>query len=205
MKGRRIYVDIDDVLSRTVESLIDLLDRLHGRRIEIEEALHFDLSKSFSLGEDDLRAFMAAAHADESIESIEPVAGASPILQRWADRGDAVALVTGRPPSTNAASQRWLETHQLAHETLHHLDKWNRPDWNAEGLPAIGFEQIAEFGFDFAVEDSLDTAIRLAEEFRLPVALMDRPWNRDLGGVSAAVRSRLVRCRSWADVTERFD
>lgn len=205
MKRRRIYVDIDDVLSRTVERLIDLLDSLHGRRIELDDALHFDLSKTFSLDEDEIREFMDHAHSDEWIGSIAPVTGASQVLDRWGDAGDVVALVTGRPPMTNAASQRWLEEHGLRHESLHHLDKWNRPDWNLEGLPAIGFHEIEAFGFDFAVEDSLDTAIRLVEEFELPVALMDRPWNRDLSGVSRPVRSRLVRCASWADVSEQFD
>ena len=69
----RIYVDIDDVLARTIESLIDLLDETHGRRVEVDEVRHFDLEKSFELSDEEILAFMARAHEDEVIERIEPV------------------------------------------------------------------------------------------------------------------------------------
>jgi uncharacterized HAD superfamily protein len=202
--SRHIYVDIDDVLSRTVESLIDLLEKLHDRRIDVHECLHFDLGRSFALDTEALEHFMHHAHRDESIESIEPEEGAVPVLETWRSGGDRITLVTGRPPHTRAASLRWLETHGFGHDELHHLDKWGRPSWNAHGLPALRFEEIGELGFEFAVEDSPDTAVRLVEEFEIPVALMDRPWNRDLGAISPATRSRMVRCRSWSEVVQAF-
>ena len=61
--GRRIYVDIDDVLSRTIESLIDLLDETHGRRVAVEDVRFFDLEKSFDLSVEQIAAFMDRAHA----------------------------------------------------------------------------------------------------------------------------------------------
>jgi len=204
MSGRRIYVDIDDVLSRTVESLIDLLEHVHDRRVDVSEVQHFDLGRSFALESHEIGPFMERAHSDEMIESIRPAEGAAGVLDRWGEAGDRISLVTGRPPMTNRASLRWLETHGLRHDSLHHLDKWKRPDWNLEGLPALGFEEISAFGFEFAVEDSLDTAVRLIEEFDVPVALMDRPWNRSVSSLSRRTRSRLVRCRDWAEVQGAF-
>ncbi len=200
----RVYVDIDDVLSRTIEGLVDLLERTHGRRIAVEEVRHFDLEKSFELDDEEIAAFMARAHADGEIEAIEPVPGAAETLGRWQALGHSVQLVTGRPPMTNEASRRWLERHAIAHDALHHLDKWNRPTWNERGLPALRFEDLHALDFAFAVEDSLDTAVRLVEEFDLTVALMDRPWNRDLFGLSKATRARLLRCESWAAVDRVF-
>lgn len=200
MTKRNIYVDIDDVLSQTIESLIDLLAHLHDRRVEVSDVKHFDLEKSFTLDEREAADFMEHAHSDEIIESIQPTEGAARVLDVWGGRGDSVRLVTGRPPTTNDASRRWLETHGLRHVSLHHLDKWQRPDWNRDALPALRFDEIGTFGFDFAVEDSLDTAVRLVEEFEIPVALMDRPWNRDVSHVSAKTRSSLTRCRGWSDV-----
>ena len=197
----RIYVDIDDVLARTIESLIDLLDETHGRRVEVEEVLHFDLEKSFALDEAEIRAFMARAHEDEVLERIEPVGEGVRTVGDWHGAGHEVHLVTGRPPASNAASRRWLARYDVAHTALHHLDKWSRPTWNDAGLPALRFDELRTMDFDFAVEDSLDTAVRLVEEFDLPVALMDRPWNRDLSRVSASTRSRLTRCVGWGSVT----
>jgi uncharacterized protein len=204
MSGRSIYVDIDDVLSQTIESLVGLLERLHDRRVEVADVLHFDLEKSFDLDAIEIGRFMDHAHTDESIESILPTAGAAEVLDLWDESGDEIRLVTGRPPTTYEASRRWLETHGLRHAALHHLDKWQRPDWNLNALPALRFEEIGDFGFDFAVEDSLDTAVRLVEEFEIPVALMDRPWNRSVSSISEKTRARMVRCANWQDVEKAF-
>jgi uncharacterized HAD superfamily protein len=200
MSRRSLYVDIDDVLSQTIESLIDLLHHLHDRRVDVADVQHFDLEKSFALDRTEIARFMDHAHSDEIIESILPTEGAVSVLDSWGQRGDTVRLVTGRPPTTYHASRRWLETHGLRHDSLHHLDKWQRPDWNLDELPALRFEDIEAFGFDFAVEDSLDTAVRLVEEYEIPVALMDRPWNRGVSHLGKKTRSRLVRCFGWGDV-----
>ncbi len=202
MSGRRIYVDIDDVLSETIARLIDLLETTHERRVDIEEVRFFDLEKSFGLAAHEIGAFMDRAHTDEVIESIAPAEGAVETLADWAGAAHEVMLVTGRPPSTRAASLRWLERHSIAHTALHHLDKWDRPSWNESGLPALRFEEIPAFDFDFAVEDSLETAVRLVEDFGIPVALMDRPWTRDLSGLRTQTRDALVRCSDWRAVAE---
>ena len=204
MTERRIYVDIDDVLSETIARLVDLLEGIHGRRVDPSQVQHFNLSKSFGLDPDEIESFMERAHDDDIIESIAPMPGAADVLSRWQAAGHRITLVTGRPPKTNAASRRWLDTHDLGHEALHHLDKWNRPSWNLTGLPAIQFDDLADFGFEFAVEDHLDTAVRLIEEFEVPVALMDRPWNRAIGPVSRKTRTSLVRCANWEQIAEVF-
>jgi uncharacterized HAD superfamily protein len=205
MSGKRVYVDIDDVLSATIECLVELLHRIHDRRVAVEDVCHFDLEKSFELDRDEIAAFMDHAHRDEIIESIEPTEGAADVLGEWAGAGHEVRLVTGRPPSTYHASRRWLARHAIPHDDLHHLDKWGRPRWNPKGLPALRFEDLPALDLSFAVEDSLETAVRLVEQLDIPVALMDRPWNRDLSGVPARTRAALVRCRDWDAVAKAFD
>lgn len=205
MTPRHVYVDIDDVLAATVERLIDLLDELHGRRVEVEHVRDFDLATPFGFDAEGIRGFMDVVHRDEVIESIAPRAGAAEVLADWKRAGRAITLVTGRPPITTASSRRWLDAHGMAHDALHHLDKWGRPSWNEGALPAIRFEDLPSFGFELAVEDSLSTAVRLAEELDLPVVLVDRPWNRDLSGVSPRARSRLIRCRDWSEIARTVE
>ena len=202
--SERIYVDIDDVLARTIEGLIDLLDVMHGRRVEVDAVRHFDLAKSFDLAPHEIEVFMARAHDDDTLDEIAPVPGAADVLAAWAGEGHSIRLITGRPPSTNAASRRWLERHGFVHHEVHHLDKWSRPSWNEAGLPSLGFDDLHDFEFGFAVEDSLETAVRLVEILETPVVLMDRPWNRDLSDLSVGMRERLVRCTDWAEVARLF-
>jgi uncharacterized HAD superfamily protein len=203
--GERIYVDIDDVLACTIEGLVALLEETHGRSVDVEDVLYFDLEKSFGLSDSEIGPFMDRAHRDDQLEAIVPTPGAALVLSRWASLGRDVHLVTGRPPTTNASSKRWLSHHGIEHEELHHLDKWSRPSWNETGLQVLRFEDLHEYQFAFAVEDSLETAIRLVEDYDIEVALMDRPWNRDLESVTPATRSRLVRCDGWGAVSTFFD
>ena len=205
MRTRHIYVDIDDVLSATIERLVELLDDLHERRVEPSEVAYFDLSRSFGLDREEIDSFMQRAHDDDVLLSIRPVAGAADVLAAWNALGHRVSLVTGRPPRTNAASRRWLETHDFNHESLHHLDKWKQPSWNLAGLPVIEFDDLADLSFEFAVEDNLDTALRLIEEFDIPVALMDRPWNRETSSLSKKARASMVRCHDWGEIADLFD
>ena len=204
VSARRIYVDIDDVLSETIVRLVDLLEQLHERRVDPNQVEHFDLAESFGLDRQEIESFMKRAQADDFIESITPTPGAAEVLSRWDAAGHRITLVTGRPPKTNAASRRWLDFHRIRHEALHHLDKWNRPGWNSAGLPAIQFEDLSDFDFEFAVEDNLETAVRLIEEFEIPVALMDRPWNRGVDVWSSKTRSSLIRCADWEQVENAF-
>ena len=44
----------------------------------------------------------------------------------------------------------------------------------------------------------------IVEECGVPVALMDRPWNRDLSGVRPATAACLVRCGDWSEIAARF-
>ena len=43
-----------------------------------------------------------------------------------------------------------------------------------------------------------------AEQLEIEVALMDHPWNRDTSKLSRVVRERIVRCRGWSEIIERF-
>jgi uncharacterized HAD superfamily protein len=200
----RIYVDLDDVLAQTIHALVALLERHFARRVEIEEVVHFDLGRSFGLAPDELAEFMRLVHQPQVLGALEPTPGAAPALASWIERGYAVAVMTGRPPSAEPASRRWLRQHRIPHTSFDCIDKYARPDWAGPAGRALPLEALAGLGFALAVEDSLEMATLLAERWGVPVALMDRPWNRDLSGLGPAARAAIVRCHGWAELAERF-
>ena len=202
--GRSIYVDLDDVLSLTIEPLARLLERRHGRRVAVEEVTEFDLGRSFGLNERELDDFMREAHEPAQLAALEPAPGAAEALGRWSQRGYRVEVLTGRPPSAAPVSRAWLARHEIPHAELACVDKYAREDWHASDEPALPFSALGSRGFALAVEDSLEVAVALATRWQIPVALMDRPWNRDVGGVAPEARRRLVRCRGWGEVVARF-
>jgi hypothetical protein len=199
-----LFVDLDDVLAETTRTLLALLEERTGRRLTLEQVGTFDLENAFGLTQDEWREFMVAAHQDRVLDSMEPREGAAETLEGWEAGGWRIEVMTGRPPSTADVSRRWLERHGLVHHHFECVDKYSRPDWRGGKRRATPLEAITRRPWVGAVEDSPSTAIFLAERLGLTVALLDRPWNRDLARTSPEVARRIVRCRGWADVRRVF-
>ncbi len=202
--GRSIYVDLDDVLSLTIDRLADLLVVRHGRRVAVDDVVDFDLGRSFGLAPPELEEFMRLAHEPEHLAALEPAPGAAAALGLWSEHGYRVEVMTGRPPSAAPASRAWLARHDIPHARLACVDKYARRDWQAADEPALPFAQLGARSFVLAVEDSLEVAVELVSRWQIPVALMDRPWNRDLSRLAPGIVGQLVRCRSWSEVSARF-
>jgi uncharacterized HAD superfamily protein len=198
--ARAVYVDLDDVLAHSIEGLVGLLGRHHGRRVDVEEVAHFDLGRSFSLDDAALERFFDRAHSAAELAALAPVADASRTLHAWRASGWRVHVVTGRPPTCAEASRAWLATHDMAHDALHFVDKYGRPAEPVDGVPFEPLESVLEMSFAWAVEDSLEMALRLAGEAEMRVALVDRPWNRALPDLPDPVARRIVRCHDWTEI-----
>ncbi|MGH0037272.1 MAG: 5' nucleotidase, NT5C type [Myxococcota bacterium] len=201
-RPRSVFVDLDDVLAETTCRLLDLLEERTGRRLAFEEVGSFDLENAFGLEHHEWREFMVAAHQDPVLDSMEPREGAAESLRGWAAAGWRIEIITGRPPSTESLSRRWLERHALTHHHVECVDKYGRPDWRGGRRRATPLGKLVERTYAAAVEDSPSTAAYLAEHLEITVALLDRPWNRDLAGLSRAASRRIVRCRDWSEVRE---
>lgn len=205
MASPRIYVDFDDVLCETTRSFVGIVERHFGRRVPFEALHSFDLCESFGLRRDEYAELMRLVHTPEVLSAFEPRAGARQVLEAWTAAGYEIAVMTGRPPSSSLVSRTWLATHGVPHATLSFVDKYGRPDPNPESLragsvPVVALDGLAQQAFALAVEDSPEMATFLAGELGVPVALLDRPWNRG----RADDVPRIVRCRSWSEVAAAF-
>lgn len=191
----RIYVDFDDVLCETAQTLTALLARMFRKTVPFESIWTFDLSKSFGLGPEELASFMAAAHAPEIIEGTEPIDGAAEALGRWMGGGAEVCIVTGRPPSTEEASRRWLAKHRMPHSSLMFVDKYSREFPLHCGPGAVTLDELVKMEFCLAVDDAPMMLDFLEKRMTMPVVIFDRPWNAGVG-----TSARFQRCRSWKEI-----
>jgi uncharacterized HAD superfamily protein len=205
MKAGNIYVDLDDVLGHTGFAFLKVLDERFGRQVEFDSLTSFDLSISFGLDRKQLERFMRYAHEPDVLGGIEPVAGASEVLDSWIAAGYEISVMTGRPPSTAGVSRAWLARHRIPHGSLHFVDKYSQPDPGTpdEQVSRLEMDELGELDFCLAIEDSWDTAVYLAGSLGMDVVLVERPWNR---GRTAGpeVEERLTRCADWSEIRERF-
>lgn len=202
--GPRIYVDMDDVLCDTAEQLLVLLREAFGKQVALEDIHTFDLGVSFGLSRQELRRFLQLAHRPEVLDKYNLRSDAVAGLTHWRECGYEVWVVTGRPTVAYEATRSWLARMEMPHDRLLFVDKYGhyaRLGNTGGEVQAAGMDELGEVGFCFAVEDSGDMAQHLVREVRVPVALMDRPWNRDV----AEIPGQLTRCRDWREVSARFD
>jgi hypothetical protein len=194
---RTVYVDMDDVLCETCRGLITLLrDEFAGAAV-YEEVDDFDLGNSFDLDPPALEAFLARAHQPDVLAGLAPIAGARETLADWSRRGFAIAIMTGRPPSTRAATEAWLDRHGIVRDSLRFVDKYGRFGAEAATEGTLDLDDLRGMRFRLAIEDSPATASFLAAHGVAPVALLDRPWNRREEG--AGIR----RVSGWEELAKR--
>lgn len=196
----RVYVDFDDVLCETARAFTGLLERRFGRRVAFEDIHSFNLEESFSLGPDDLTELMRLGHLPEFLLGLEPVDGAVASMEEWAGRGVEVWIVTGRPTSSDSVSREWLQRRGVPYQRLLFVDKYSRRLPGHEGAEPLALEELRLHEFGLAVEDAPPMADYLLRNMRMPVAVLDRPWNRRDALLAVHAEGRLRRCRNWTDV-----
>ena len=196
---KKIYVDVDDVVSKTTETYTRIVEREFGRSVSFDRLTSFDLRKSFRLTDNEFHYFFDLVHQEELLIGFEPVEGAVDSLRAWAGQGHTIDIVTGRPTSAREVTLEWLSNHGVPYERFIMVDKYNRP--GNDMSVAVSKAQLARMSYDLAVEDSGEMALFLSEQMGVTTALIDRPWNR-----ACRDNGRVVRCRSWQEIlpmTER--
>ncbi|HEX9443067.1 MAG TPA: bifunctional metallophosphatase/5'-nucleotidase [Candidatus Binatia bacterium] len=171
-----IYVDMDDVLCETARALLAIAEREFGKTLHYERLDNFEVGEACGLEADEIAELFRLAHHPEELLRMAPIEGAKSVLQEWTEAGHEIAIVTGRPPSSYDVSIEWLAAQKVPYHDFVVVDKYNR--FATENTIAITLSELASRGFALAVEDSPTMAKYLAQEMKVPVALLDRPWNR---------------------------
>jgi uncharacterized HAD superfamily protein len=174
--SKTIYVDFDDVLCQTARHFLAVVEREFNKRIAYEELTDFDIGASCGLDREEADELYRIVHRPDELMQMAPIEGAIGALRQWAASGYEIAIVTGRPPASYEASLAWLARHRVPHRSFSMVDKYSR--FSTANTVAIRLDELAQRHYCWAVEDSLPMAQFLATQMKLPVALIDCPWNR---------------------------
>lgn len=201
---RQVYVDIDDVLSDTTIIYPRLLERYFGKKVSFEEITSFDLGKSLGLNQSELAEFMHIVHSPQIISKFAPIDGAIDTLSKFISIGYEIVVVTGRPPSVQKLTEEWLNNYHIPYNCLLFVDKYSRESSNASYPFVKTLKELSDMNFCFAIEDSSDMAKFLSRNMKLPVALFDRPWNRNSQFSNPGSAKLIYRCLDWNDIRNLF-
>ena len=192
-----IYVDFDDVLSDTTSAFVKILKREFDKRVGFEDISSFNLKVSFNLSDKEYAHFFQRVHQPDVIMAFPLIKGAIGVLEDWINLGYQISIVTGRLTTAYEASLAWLAEHKVPYHSFTMVDKYSRE--NIDTKIAISMEEFSEKKFSLAIEDSATMALHLSQKMRIPVALMDRPWNRKVD-----LNQNLRRYSSWSEIHKDF-
>jgi len=192
-----IYVDFDDVLSDTTSAFLKILKCEFGRSVNFDDIFSFDLKASFNLTDSEYESFFDRVHQADVIMSFAPMEGAIGALEAWVKRDYQISIVTGRLTSAHAASLDWLAKQNVPYHSFTMVDKYSRG--NTDPKIAVSMEEFSEMKFSLAIEDSATMALHLSQQMGIPVALIDRPWNRRTN-----MNPKISRYTSWYDIQNDF-
>jgi len=186
-----LYIDMDDVLAETGQGIVKVVNAEFHRNITFEDITTFDLKTAFDMTEAEWTRLFSLIHAPEVLDGFACLPGAAAALRRVKEAGVEIAIVTGRPASTEVVSRAWLRRHHIPFDSLSMVDKYGR-----EPHPhlALTMEALSQRHFDLAIEDSPAMATHLSQSMQVPVLLMDRPWNRGMD-----MHNGVQRIQSWTE------
>ena len=193
--SKTIYVDLDDVLCQTARHFLVIVEREFGKRVGYEELTNFDIGTSCGLHAGEREHLYRVVHEADELMQMAPIADAIAVLNEWVDIGYEIAIVTGRPPVSYEPSRSWLEQHQVPHHSFTMVDKYAR--FETANTRAISLQELAARKYCWALEDSLPMAQYLADVMKIPVALVDCPWNR-----SAQQHANVSRYADWTVIAQ---
>ncbi len=192
-----IYVDFDDVLSDTTGAFLKILKLEFGKCVDFENISSFDLKVSFNLSDKEYAHFFERVHQPDVIMAFPPIEGAIGVLEEWIKLGYQISIVTGRLTTAYEASLDWLARHHVPYHSFTMVDKYSRE--NIDKKIAISMGTFSQMKFRLAVEDSASMALHLSQKMGIPVALMDRPWNRKID-----LNHNISRYKSWPAIHKDF-
>ena len=192
-----IYIDMDDVITQSHQTFIDVLEREFGKKGTYSQITDFDLQKSFGLTDEEYDRFFEHIHDPEEMIRQTPVPGAKKAMAHWRNKGYEISIMTGRPSEARSVSMEWLKLNGFTYDSFSIVNKYGRDASNGNG--SISLENLSTLEFDLAVEDSSRMARFLSEQMDVRVALLDRPWNQDL-----STNNKIQRCSDWTEIEAYF-
>jgi len=199
MKNRRVYVDFDDVLCETANTIMEVANRRYGRAVRFDDIHSFNIALSFDLTQRQVDDVIAELHEPDTLLRMPMLTGARDTIARWQAQGCEIVVVTGRPPPCREASEQWLEEHAIPYAELIFVDKYSRH--GDEDEDCLSLPELKELDFCLAVEDSPEMAAFLAREMGIPTVLFARPWNA-APHATGALPQNVRRCGSWQEISE---
>ena len=170
----KISFDLDDVLVDFTRTLAPQYNQRYGTQYS-EQDFTPDISQWHQLlGTMGLKRLWDMVLDPEYNLAVPPVAGAVEVVRKFKDEGAELVINTSRINVTPGLTEQYLELHFGKA-----FSKVRYARFNGESDRPTKAEICLEEGAHLHVDDMIRHVVDVSS-YRIPVLLMDRPWNQGL-------------------------
>ncbi len=194
----RIGIDVDDVLVRSGEKIVELYNSLYGTSLTIENWYSYDDMTPW--GHEDFRVAyerVTQIMLSDRFLSAEAVDGAKEALELFKQRDDFIVAITGRPSIMHDMTVRQLEKlfpGFFTDDTVYHTDHYVEDKRRAKRDIALNL------GLTHFVDDQIEHLKMMAgDQIDVMLFCADYHWTKD------AFYEGVRRVRGWQEIVDGLE
>jgi uncharacterized HAD superfamily protein len=201
MVGGIIAVDIDDVLSRSVDGFVDYSNKKWNLNITVDDYTE-DWAAVWSVPLEEGVKRSLAYNKSDIFGRFKHYEDAVPVLQKLRTRYELV-IVTSRRRILQAETESWLDKHFPGlFSAIHYVGIWDdlTKDDAHHRLNRTKTAICKEIGANYLIDDQLKHCIAAAEAGLEVLLFGAYRWNDHAG-----LPKRITRVDDWKTIEEYFD
>ncbi len=180
----RFGLDIDGTVTDPA-TFIPYLNKDFNKTLTLDDLTEYDLTSILNITEDDFWKWMGQ---NESLiyKEAKMAPYANEIIHEWNKKHELI-YITARRNHLFDTTKEWFLNTKLPY---HHIEMVGKHD---------KLEAVRSHKIDIFFEDKHDNAVAIAEEFNIPVILMDTPYNR------LTIPNNVIRTYNWQEAKQWVD
>ncbi len=177
-------LDIDGTVTDP-NTFIPHLNKHFNKTLTLDDLTEYDLTSVLNITEQQFWEWMGKYEAT-IYEQANLAVHAELTLKEWTKRHNLI-YITARRNHLKEITHNWFVSRSVPFDHIELVGKHDK-------LDAVRKHQL-----DIFFEDKHDNAVAIAEEFNIPVILMDTPYNR------LPLPKNVVRAQSWVEAKDWVD
>jgi len=190
----RIGYDIDDVLTRTSELVIEGVNFKLGTDYTLDDFVNPVIEDCFGLTTEEVNEIFSKPGNKRFPDDLAPFEGAKDVVNSYHGLVDSQYFITARDPSFREATIRWFDDNGFLYDPRNISFKGVVGEFSLDNTAERKAQTVKDLGIVFFVEDSLTNANAISEHADIPVCLLEYPSNK------GARHSNVVPVKSWVEV-----
>ena len=189
-----IGLDLDDVLKQFMPSLLGFINETYGTDFTLFDCTNYNVWEFMGLSREEVIYRVNQYYVSPDFMRTKPVYGAVDAVERLAEQGHRLSIITSRPENIRGRTMEWLTRHYPpVFESLHFANSY------MVGAKENKSTICRRIGVDIFVDDTLHHTADCAEN-GIPAILFDNDsqykWNQGPaapGVTRIATWDRIVR------------